>query len=46
MIHNPSQENQKRYKHLKELTNKTIEDKKDYMRRKYSKNLRERGITR
>lgn len=28
MIHNQSQENQKRYKHLKELTNKTIRRQK------------------
>jgi len=28
MIHNPSQENQERYKHLKELTNKTIRRQK------------------
>jgi DNA polymerase III alpha subunit (gram-positive type) len=46
MIHNPSQENQERHKHFKELINKTIRrQKKDYMRRKHSKNLRERGTT-
>lgn len=45
MIHNPSQENQERYKHHKELTNKTIRRKKDYMIRKHSKNLRERRTT-
>jgi len=44
IIHNPSQENQERYKHLKELTNKTIRrQKRQYEKKALEELERERN---